>query len=191
MRDQWKPWVWAVFAFNCLFATVFALLCWESYRQFRNVTKSSAFAPALTDVKEWYIQQVALRYAERHFDLNTLLPRRTALFNGAASSAFFAVILVIIFTVRTNLTTGMSSVMSTCHVDMNSSTGRHMGTSVGMLLLAGLCHILHDIHTKGAVSPRLTLRKGFHGCTDLHVCSSYLQYCHTRKHIYTPLLTLA
>lgn len=52
--DQWKPWVWAVFAFNCLFATVFALLCWETYRQFRNVTKSAAFAPALTDVKEWY-----------------------------------------------------------------------------------------------------------------------------------------
>lgn len=68
MRDQWKPWVWVVFAFNCLFATVFALLCWESYRQFRNVTKSAAFAPALTDVKEWYIQQVALRCAVRHYD---------------------------------------------------------------------------------------------------------------------------
>ena len=53
MRDQWKPWVWAVFAFNCLFATVFALLCWETYRQFRNITKSQAFVPALTDVKEW------------------------------------------------------------------------------------------------------------------------------------------
>ncbi|KAL0037762.1 hypothetical protein WJX77_011066 [Trebouxia sp. C0004] len=74
--DQWKPWVWAVFAFNCLFATVFALLCWETYRQFRNVIKSAAFAPALVDVKEW-----------------------TALFDGAAVSAFFAVILVIIFTV--------------------------------------------------------------------------------------------
>lgn len=68
--------MWAVFAFNCLFATVFALLCWETYRQFRNITKSTAFAPALVDVKEW-----------------------TALFDGAAVSAFFAVILVILFTV--------------------------------------------------------------------------------------------
>ena len=55
--DQWKPWVWAVFAFNCLFATVFALLCWETYRQFRNVTKSAAFAPALVDVKEWCVSK--------------------------------------------------------------------------------------------------------------------------------------
>ncbi|KAA6426688.1 MAG: hypothetical protein FRX49_03798 [Trebouxia sp. A1-2] len=84
--DQWKPWVWAVFAFNCLFATVFALLCWETYRQFRNVTKSAAFAPALVDVKEWCVLQFAAW-------------RGTALFDGAAVSAFFAVILVIIFTV--------------------------------------------------------------------------------------------
>ena len=116
--------------------------------------------------------------------------RRTALFNGAAVSAFFAVILVIIFTVRTKLTTGMSSVMFKCRTDLNSSTGRHTETK-SLLLLAGLCHILHDIHTQRAVSPRLTLRKRVHGCTDLHVCSSYMQYCHTRKHIYTLLLTLA
>ena len=53
--DQWKPWVWTVFAFNCLFSTVFALLCWETYRQFRNITRTAAFTPALVDVKEWYV----------------------------------------------------------------------------------------------------------------------------------------
>lgn len=74
--DQWKPWVWAVFAFNCLFATVFALLCWETYRQFRNVTKSAAFAPALVDVKEWCVLKAAVWRAWGHpvaTDLHALL----------------------------------------------------------------------------------------------------------------------
>ena len=62
--DQWKPWVWAVFAFNCLFATVFALLCWETYRQFRNVAKSAA--PALVDVKEWCVAKLAASCAWGH-----------------------------------------------------------------------------------------------------------------------------
>ena len=29
--DNWRPWVWAAFAFNTLFASLFAILCWATY----------------------------------------------------------------------------------------------------------------------------------------------------------------
>ncbi len=47
---------------------------------------------------------------------------------------------------------------------------------------AGLRHLLHDLHTKRTVAPRLTLWQGFHGCAQLHDLPAYMQYCYTRKH---------
>ena len=29
--DTWKPWVWAIFAFNTLFGVIFAILSWATF----------------------------------------------------------------------------------------------------------------------------------------------------------------
>ena len=29
--DTWKPWVWAMFAFNTLFGVIFAILSWATF----------------------------------------------------------------------------------------------------------------------------------------------------------------
>jgi hypothetical protein len=70
MDDTWTPWVWAVFAFTCLFNTIFAFLCWDTFTEFRRVEK------------------LGLQATEKGW---------SSLFAGAAGSAFFAVILVVIF----------------------------------------------------------------------------------------------
>ncbi|KAK9815451.1 hypothetical protein WJX72_003888 [[Myrmecia] bisecta] len=74
MADTFKPWVWAVFAFNSLFATIFALLAWYTFSEFKRV--SSEATVLVVDRDDW-----------------------VALFRGAAVSAFFALLLVIIFVV--------------------------------------------------------------------------------------------
>lgn len=68
--------------------------------------------------------------AELHCPIQHLTPtrcylRRTALFNGAAVSAFFAVILVVTFTVRTKPSKSMYYVIPTTsflHVTYSSAT---------------------------------------------------------------------
>ncbi|KAK9843385.1 hypothetical protein WJX84_012097 [Apatococcus fuscideae] len=74
--DTWRPWVWAAFAFNTLFASLFAILCWATFSEFHNVIHDEKSLVPAGERTDW-------RY----------------LFQGAAGSAFFAVILVVVFVV--------------------------------------------------------------------------------------------
>ncbi|BDA49269.1 hypothetical protein COCOBI_13-3800 [Coccomyxa sp. Obi] len=72
--DTFKPWVWAVFAFNTLFNGIFAILCFATFSSFRKMMNDTSFAfPAGTDRNTWQW-----------------------LFDGAAVNAFFALILVVL-----------------------------------------------------------------------------------------------
>lgn len=74
--DNWRPWVWAAFAFNTLFASLFAILCWATYEEFHTVIHDEKTLVPQDECKDWKF-----------------------LFQGAAGSAFFAVILVVIFVI--------------------------------------------------------------------------------------------
>ncbi|KAK9808156.1 hypothetical protein WJX73_002926 [Symbiochloris irregularis] len=69
---------WTAFAFNTLFSTLFAVLAWFTFTEFKRVSKDPVLVAA-ADVrpKDW-----------------------VALFRGAAVSAFFSVLLVILFVIQ-------------------------------------------------------------------------------------------
>ena len=114
---------------------------------------------------------------------------RTALFDGAAVSAFFAVILVIIFTVTHLSIAAVFKPAARCvkaciSVVLISAQQACMCESP-----AGLRHLLHDPHTEGLVTPRFTLWQGFHGRSELHDRPAHMQHSYTCK--YKPAATWA
>lgn len=166
--DQWKPWVWAVFAFNCLFATVFALLCWETYRQFRNITKSTAFAPALVDVKEWQVFAAAtvaciLRHSvltSSHgfaAGLRCLMARRSA----HSLLSFWSYCSRLVASPRLRCLSCCSSI-SAYIFSIRLITAQQVCVCA---FPVGLCHLLHDFHSQRLVTSRLALWQGIYGCS--------------------------
>ncbi|KAK9846501.1 hypothetical protein WJX81_005367 [Elliptochloris bilobata] len=69
----WTPWVWAGLAFNLLFSTIFCFLSWATFTSFKRLTNDST-VPVGISREAW-----------------------SWLFDGAAVSAFFALVVLILF----------------------------------------------------------------------------------------------
>ncbi|CAL5226776.1 g9633 [Coccomyxa viridis] len=105
--DTWKPWVWAMFAFNTLFGVIFAILSWATFSGFRQIMHTATTVlPAGTDSDAWWW-----------------------LFDGAAVSAFFVVIIVAL-TVLLALRYMLLTRRSLCHP--RSSFGRGLMVATGL-----------------------------------------------------------